>query len=274
MFLLVSFIGVCVFNIIPLIITLLDSFRPAYGENWFDLTSFRLVMENKAFQLAMKNTVIFTIVNIVLVLLLSLGLARILASKAPGKTIGIIFSIPMIIPTVSVAALLKLLFEQRGLLNKMLVPSGITNINWLDSDWAVIILAIMFLWKNLGFTMLIWVLSIQNVNESIKDAAMVDGANNNDIFKHIIFPDLKNALLLNLTILIINVFKIFREAYLIGGEYPHESIYMLQHIFNNWFRENEYTKIACGGVLYLLLIGSSILLIKSITFLVERSRKL
>ena len=57
---------------------------------------------------------------------------------------------------------------------------------------------------------------------------------------------------------LINSFKVFREAYLVAGDYPDESIYMLQHLFNNWYRNLDVDKMAAGaglsGTVLLILV--------------------
>ena len=52
----------------------------------------------------------------------------------------------------------------------------------------------------------------------------------------------------------LNSFKVFREAYLVAGDYPHESMYLLQHLFNNWFRDLSVNKLAAGAVLMGLVL--------------------
>ena len=53
---------------------------------------------------------------------------------------------------------------------------------------------------------------------------------------------------------IINSFKVFREAYLIGGDYPNHSIYMLQHLFNNWFVRLELGKLTAAAIMLALVV--------------------
>ena len=53
----------------------------------------------------------------------------------------------------------------------------------------------------------------------------------------------------------LNSFKVFREAYLVAGDYPHESMYMMQHLFNNWFRELSLDKMAAGAVINALAVS-------------------
>ena len=61
---------------------------------------------------------------------------------------------------------------------------------------------------------------------------------------------------------LLNSFKVFRESYLVAGDYPHESMYLLQHLFNNWFREMDFDKLAAAAVLLVLVVFGLVSLLK------------
>ena len=61
---------------------------------------------------------------------------------------------------------------------------------------------------------------------------------------------------------LLNSFKVFREAYLVAGDYPHDSMYLLQHLFNNWFRDLSFDRMAAGAVLVCLVVLTLILLMQ------------
>ena len=61
---------------------------------------------------------------------------------------------------------------------------------------------------------------------------------------------------------LLNSFKVFREAWLVAGDYPQQSMYLLQHLYNNWFRELSFDKIAAGSVLTSTVVFGLILLLK------------
>jgi multiple sugar transport system permease protein len=60
----------------------------------------------------------------------------------------------------------------------------------------------------------------------------------------------------------LNAFKVFREAYLVAGDYPHESMYLLQYLFNNWFRDLSLDKMSAGAVVIALMILILILVLQ------------
>ena len=86
------------------------------------------------------------------------------------------------------------------------------------------------------------------ISQGIIDAARVDGAGEQICFFRIILPNLKPTLYTITVLSFLNSFKVFREAYLVAGAYPHESMYLLQHLFNNWFVNLDFDKMAAAAV--------------------------
>ena len=87
----------------------------------------------------------------------------------------------------------------------------------------------------------------------------MDGASERQVFWKVIFPNLKSSLYTITVLSFLNSFKVFREAYLVAGSYPHEDMYLLQHLFNNWFVNLELDKMAAaavcvGTVLFLIIL--------------------
>ena len=72
-------------------------------------------------------------------------------------------------------------------------------------------------------------------------------------------PQLKETLFVTTLLSFVNAFRVFREAYLLAGEYPHESIYMLQHLFNNWFVNLDIQKMTAAAVMLVTLTGGVLL---------------
>ena len=111
------------------------------------------------------------------------------------------------------------------------------------------ILVFSYIWKNLGYDVVLWMAGLSGISESIYEAARVDGASEWKCFTRITLPNLKPALYTITVLSFLNSFKVFREAYLVAGNYPHDTIYLLQHLFNNWFRDMSLDKMAASAVL-------------------------
>ena len=90
----------------------------------------------------------------------------------------------------------------------------------------------------------------------------MDGAGEADILFRIIIPNLKPTLYTITIISFLNSFKVFREAFLVAGAYPHDSIYLLQHLFNNWFINLDLDKMAAAAVLVFSVIFAAIVLLQ------------
>ena len=123
-------------------------------------------------------------------------------------------------------------------------------------------LVFSYVWKNLGYTMVLWLAGIFSVSGGLTEAARVDGATERQCFWYVIFPNLKGSLYTITVLSFLNSFKVFREAYLVAGSYPHESMYLLQHLFNNWFVNLELDKMAASAVCVGAVLFAVILLLQ------------
>ena len=110
--------------------------------------------------------------------------------------------------------------------------------------------------------MLLWLTGIMSVSTAVIDAAKVDGANDRQILFRIILPELKPTLYTITIISFLNSFKVFREAYLVAGAYPDQHIYLLQHLFNNWFVNMDLDKMAAAAVIVFAVILVAIILLR------------
>lgn len=249
-FLLPNLFGVLYFSLIPMFQVLLRSFQGAIGGKWVGIQNYVAVLNNAAFQRAISNTGKFTAVCIPLLIVISLALAVLLYSiPGIGGTIRSVFLMPMAVPAASVVLVWKVLFHEKGLVNGALLTLGSTGVNWMGSNAAFWMLVISYLWKNLGYTMILWTAGLSAIPESIYEAAQVDGANKWQTFLHITLPNLQGTAYTITVMSLLNSFKVFREAWLVAGDYPHESMYLLQHLYNNWFRELDFDKIAAASVM-------------------------
>lgn len=259
-FLLPNLLGVLYFSLLPMLQVLLRSFQSAIGGKWVGMQNYLTVITNTAFQRAVTNTGKFTAVCIPLLIVISLALAVLLYSiPGIGSTLRSIFLMPMAVPAASVVLVWKVLFHENGLINGTLLTFGGTGVNWMGSGAAFWMLVISYLWKNLGYTMILWTAGLSAIPGGIYEAAQVDGAGRWQSFLYITLPNLRGTAYTITVMSLLNSFKVFREAWLVAGDYPHESMYLLQHLYNNWFRELDFDKIAAASVLtsavVFLLIG-------------------
>lgn len=263
LFLAPSLIGVAFFVLLPFADAVRRSFFGAMNHKFVGLQNYLAVFENKAFQLAAWNTVRFMGWCIPILLVVSMVLS-LLVSAFKDRT-GVYktsFLIPMAIPVASIAMLWKVLFHKSGLLNQLVMYFGGTAVNWMNTQWAFVILVVSYLWKNAGYDMILWLAGLSNISPSLYEAAEVDGAGAFSRFRYITLPGIKPTFYTVSVLSILNSFKVFREAYLIAGDYPHESIYMLQHLFNNWFVTLDIDKLCAAATLLAAAVFLVIMLLQ------------
>jgi len=263
LFVLPSLIGVSIFLIIPFADVIRRSFLGAVNEAFVGIKNYQMIFNNGAFILATKNTLRFTAVCIPLLLVLSLFIAVFLSGqKRLGSFLKSTFLVPMAIPVASVVLLWRLLFHNSGLINGLLDVAGLEGTNWMDSKYAFWILVFSYIWKNLGYDIVLWMAGLAGISAEIYEAARVDGAGNIQCFFKITLPNLLPSLYTITVLSFLNSFKVFREAYLVAGDYPHESMYLMQHLFNNWFRELSLDKMAAAAVINALVIFLLVMILK------------
>ncbi len=257
-----SFLGVLAFYLAPYADVVRRSFFGAVNGQFAGLENYRTVFGNPAFLLAVKNTLRFTLVCIPLLVAAALACAVLLFRSKYGGVIKSAFLMPMALPAVSVALMWRMLFHPNGLLNQWLSHLGVAGCDWMNTKYAFWVLVASYVWKNLGYDIVLWMAGLSGISESIYEAARVDGAGEWQCFVKITLPNLKPSFYTITVLSFLNSFKVFREAYLVAGDYPNESIYMMQHLFNNWFREFSFDKMAAAAVSESVVLLALILLLQ------------
>ena len=249
LFLAPSLAGVSLLVFLPFLDVIRRSFGEAVTGKFVGIRNYLDVFENTAFQLAAWNTLRFVGVCIPLLLVLSLAAALLLSGKIRHRqALKSTFLIPMAIPVASVVLLWRLLFHSQGLFNRILTGMHLTGVDWMNSSAAFGVLVFSYLWRNLGYDVILWLAGLSGIPYSLYEAAKVDGADSWQCFVWITLPNLLPCAFTVTVLSLLNSFKVFREAYLVAGDYPHESMYLLQHLFNNWYRDLSFDKMAAGAV--------------------------
>lgn len=243
---------------------MIRSMKTMVTDSFCGLANYKTVFSNGAFLLAAKNTLRFDLVCLPLLIGFSLLVAVMLSKSRLVQGLKSAYLFPLAVPTATVVLIWKMLFDRNGMFNAGLSRLGITPVDWMGSDMAFAVLVISYIWKNLGYTVLLWLSGILGISESITEAARVDGAGEAKIFFSVILPNLKPVFYTITVLSFLNSFKVFREAYLVAGAYPQESIYLLQHLFNNWFTNLEIDKMAAAAVVIAVLLSGFVLLLQKL----------
>lgn len=254
-FLIPSLAGIAVFYIIPYC----DIFRRAFfatsGKEFVGLGNFTDIITNEAFLLAIRNTGRFVVVCIPLLLILSFAIALYIYNRLSENTLlKTMFLAPMAIPVAAVVLFWKILFQKQGLLNALLAALDINTIDWMNTGYAFWILVLSYVWKNLGYHIILWIAGLSMIPNNLYEAARIDGAESRQIFFRITLPNLKPMIFVVVVLALLNSFKVFREAYLVAGNYPNESMYLIQHLFNNWFRDLSLDKMTAASFLISIVL--------------------
>ncbi|MGN0400991.1 MAG: carbohydrate ABC transporter permease [Acetatifactor sp.] len=267
LFLAPSFLGVLLFFILPFMVIVYYSFvdNPINGEFVF-LDNFKMIVKNAAFRRAVKNTATFSAIAVPLAVVLSLLLAIVLEAKLPFRSqFRTFFLSPMMVPVASIVLIWQVLFHYNGAVNDVLGVFGVDKIDWMKSEYAIIVIVILFLWKNLGYNMILFMAALASIPKDILEVARLESATPLQTFFHIKIRYLSSTLMFVTIMSLINSFKIFREVYLLTGDYPVETTYTLQHFMNNKFRSLDYQILSAGAILMSLVM----IVIIGILFLVE-----
>lgn len=262
-----SVIGVLLFFVLPFLIVVYYSVvdNPINHEFVF-LDNFIMVFHNAAFQQAAKNTLAFSATAVPLAVCLSLLLAMMLESRIPFKSqFRTFFLSPMMVPIASVVLIWQVLFHYNGMMNEVLGRFGVDKIDWLNSSYAQVVIVILFLWKNLGYNMILFMSALSSIPKDILEVAVLESATPFQIFWHIKLRYMSSTILFVTIMSLINSFKVFREVYLLKGEYPYDTMYMLQHFMNNTFGKLDYQKMSAAAIMMAIVM----VIIIGILFLTE-----
>lgn len=263
-FLLPSLAGVSVFVLLPSADVVRRSVTTVITGEFVGLENFRRVFSNRAFLMAAGNTVRFVAVCLPLLIGLSLLIALLLRKVRHIQLLKTAYLLPMAVPAAAAVLIWNMLFDERGIVNGWLLALGRESVSFMDTGAAFYILVLSYLWKNIGYTIILWLAGLAAIPVSMVEAARVDGAGELRCFFQIIFPNLRPALYTITVLSFLNSFKVFREAYLVAGSYPHDSMYMLQHLFNNWFLDLDLDKMAAAAVCMGAVLLCFILLLQSL----------
>ena len=251
-----SVLGVGVFFFVPFGVVVYYSMIDGVGSRHFVLLdNYVKLFQNSAFRLAARNTLTFSAMAVPLAVVLAVVLALMLEARIPLKSqFRTFFLSPIMVPVASIVLIWQVLFNMNGTVNEFLAVFGADKIDWLQSQYAQIVVLLLFLWKNLGYNMILFMAALANIPRELLEVADVEGASEAYKFFHIKLRYLSPTVLLVTILSLINSFKIFREVYLLSGAYPYETLYTLQHFMNNTFDSLDYQKLSAAAVIMAIVM--------------------
>ncbi len=250
--------GFLLFYVVPFGQVMWDSLSQGTGKSqlFVGFYNYQRMFQNKMFLTAFGNTLKFLGLGLPLVLLLAYGLALFLKSRARrSPVLRGVFLLPYVMPVAGTVLLINLLFAERGLVNRLLLALGLPLADWLQSPAAFWVMLLLYLWKSAGYAVLLLLSGLLTIPAEHYQVAQVEGASAVQAFRFVTMPQMWYSLFLALVFSLINAFQCFREIFLVGGEHPHESVYMLQHFLNNSFESLNYQRLSVASVLLFLVIA-------------------
>ncbi|HXK72930.1 MAG: sugar ABC transporter permease [Clostridia bacterium] len=262
-FMIPSIAGFLLFFLIPFFIVLFYSFIDnPINKEFVMFDNYISLLRNHAFMLSLKNTLIFSVIAVPLAVIIPLILALFLESNIPGKSIFRTALIsPLVVPVASVILIWQVVFHYNGVINVFLNSIGIDAVDWFKSDFSRLVVVLLFLWKNTGYNMILFMAGLANIPIDVKEAALIDGVGPVRRFFRIKLNYMSSSIFFVTILSLINSFKVFREVYLLTGDYPYEGLYMLQHYINNTFRTLDYQKLSAAAVIICIIITAIIALL-------------
>lgn len=250
------FIG---FVVVPMIICLVTSFLDSsMGESakFVGLQNFIDLFNDEIFLRAFKNTLIIVAVSVPIVCVFSLWIATVIYDLKGWATsmFRVIFYLPVVTGSVAVTVVWKwMLNGYYGIINKVLG----TDINWLgDEKFALWCIILILLTTSIGQPIVLFVSALGNVDQSLIEAAQVDGASRTKIFWKIKWPQIMPTTLYILIITTINSFQCFALIQLLTSGGPtHSTDTIMYYIYYTCFKLNEYGYASAMGVVLAIIIA-------------------
>lgn len=266
-FMLPSFMGVFILFLLPFLLSIFTSFFMGAGNTKFvGIDNYISLFQSSSFRLAVWNTVKFMFTGIPMLFFSAMALALLCDYLYRQKFWGyhfwfVLSLLPMITPTSAVIFFFRVLFEDKGSINGLLVAMGQQPIRWLNSEWGFWVLILLFLWKNTSYCMVLLLAGMRSIGKGTVEAASIDGAGPWKTFWKIRLPQIRPFLFFTLLIAVMSVFKVYRESYHLVGEYPHNSMYMLQNFMNNNFYKLNTQRLSVASIVFFAAVSGGLYLL-------------
>ena len=262
-FILPNFIGFFIFIFIPVIFSLVLSFSHWHGFTEMEFAGFESfvdIFKDSVFVDSIWQTAYFSIFTVLFSMLASLGLALLLNQKIKARGF---FRCALFFPYVASVVAISVVWNAMlqpdyGPVNEFLKFVGISNPpGWLAStDWVIPGLIIVNVWRNMGYFMIIYLAGLQNIDQSLYEAAEIDGAKGWARFRKITWPLLSPSTFFVVMMLIINSFKVFDLVYLMTNGGPGTSSTMIsQYIYNQAFISWDYGKSSAAAMILFIIVA-------------------
>ena len=260
-------IGMVFLTLYPFINALVISFTDynlVREPNFIGLANYTKLFHDEDFLGTLTATLKYTVITVPLQLAFALFIAYILNFKLKGiNFFRTAYYIPSLLGgNVAVAVLWRFLFQQDGLINRIIGVVGIQPVAWLSSPGgAMSVIIILKVWQ-FGSAMLIFLAALKDVPQDLYEAASVDGSTKLHSFIHITMPLITPTIFFNLVMQLVNAFQEFNGPYLVTGKGPLNATYLTSmYIYDNAFKYfiMGYAS-AASWILFLIIVAVTLIL--------------
>ena len=257
-----ALVGLALFTIVPVVLSIVMSFFdwPTFGARTFNGgANYTRLLDDPNFLPALKNSLVFTVLyvptNIILSLLLAIGLGPRIRGRG---ALRVLFFIPVVTPMVANVLVWKMLLQPQGLFNGVATSwFGVELPNFLaDRNWAMIMVVVMSVWQGLGYNMLIFSAALEQLPESVLEAAAIDGASGWRVTWGIILPMISPSIFFAAVMTMITSLQVFAQPQLLTGGGPgNATLPLVMWIYNQGFKFQDLGLAAAGAwILFALII--------------------
>ena len=274
LFILPSFVLMMTFNVVPIFLSLFYSFTKynmAAPPAWIGLDNYARLFSNRVLTESLSNTVRYVLITVpvqtVLSLLVAVFIAEHLKNRYGSLMRSVIF-IPVIVSLIASATVWDIMYQPRGgLINQVLEAFGAETVNFLGKKaTALPSVAVVAIWKNTGYYMVIYYAGIMNVPSDVREAAIVDGATPVKRFWYIPLPILKPITYMIVTLGIIGSFQVFDLVYKMTGGGPGRATYTVAYVIYTFAFQDKNFGYASAVAICLLIVILLIHLIQTTLF--------
>ncbi len=255
--------GLAVFTVLPVVLSIIMAFFdwPTFGEKkfiGFD-NYIKLFTNSPDFWPSLRNTAVFTILYVPLSVILSLTLALALHERIRGRAaLRILFFIPVVTPMVANVLVWKMILQPQGMLNGLSMEwFGYQLPNFLaDPQWAMVMVVLMSVWQGLGYNMLIFSAAVEQLPDSVMEAAKLDGARGLRLLWKVKLPLISPSIFFASVMTMISSLQVFVQPQLLTGGGPGNSTQpLVQFIYNQGFKFQDLGLAAAAAwILFAIII--------------------
>ena len=261
LFILPFFVLFLVFQLIPIIWTVYISFTQWRGigdPQFIGLDNYKKILIDNMFWEALKNTVVYWLSGLVMILIFALLIATILNSDLlKGR---VFFKTVTFLPNVCAAIAMGLIFrlffdENAGLINEALQAFGLSRVPWLTStQFSKIPVIILNVWRNTPWFTMIILSGLLNIPRDYYEAATMDGASKWKQFCYITLPSLGNILFFCSVTLTVDSWKLFNESYILPGPGTSNTS-LFQYMYESGFNTFNMGYASSIGVVLIVILA-------------------